>query len=82
MAAEEKKENNNNNNNNNNNLEYALIFHGGAGNISTNANNAKARIPMIKVMKQILKSAYNYCELGLKNKLTAIDIAEKLVILM
>lgn len=67
--------------NDNNDLQYSLIFHGGAGNISTNADNAKKRIPMAKVMKQILKSAYNYCQLGLKGELTAIDIAEKVVML-
>ena len=61
---------------NDNGLQYALIFQGGAGNISTNVNNAKKRVPMAKVMKQILKSAYNYCQLGLKGELTAIDIVE------
>ena len=63
------------------NLEYALAFHGGAGNISCNANNAKKRVPLKKVLKQILKSAYNYCQLGLKGELTAMDIVEKVVIL-
>ena len=62
-------------------LEYALVFHGGAGNISTSANNVQKRISMFKVLKQILKSAHNYCQLGLEGKLSAMDIAEKVVVL-
>eukprot|EP01083_Nonionella_stella_P305581 1066507_1 len=63
-------------------LQYALVFHGGAGNLSTNANMAKKRIPLFAELKQILQSAHQYCQMGVNGKLTALDIVEKVVILM
>ena len=68
------------------NREYALIFHGGAGNIIsndiyTNPNN-EHRQSLFKELGKILQSAHRFCEMGLNGKLSAVDIAEKVVILL
>eukprot|EP01084_Bolivina_argentea_P156483 272730_1 len=67
---------------NSSDLQYALVFHGGAGNISTRAHDIKARMPLFDKLKDIITQSHNYCELGLKGKLTAMDIVEKVIILM
>lgn len=59
--------------------QYALAFHGGAGNISCNTSNAPQREAVFQTLKHILKSAHNFCELGLRGELSATDIAEKVV---
>ncbi|ETO21600.1 peptidase T2, asparaginase 2 [Reticulomyxa filosa] len=62
-------------------LEYAIVFHGGAGTIATNIDSTSRYEALIRVLRESSKYIQEQIKKG-KESLTACDIAEYVVILL